>query len=77
MNEWVAIKNKLPPEKAKFYLAYFQYDDETSFIDVISWHHDAGTRVDGSTWDRGWAFSSDQGDEKYITHWMELPDPPI
>ena len=63
MSEWISVKDRLPERKGKYLVTWlwaYGTEYENKYVDVVFFR--------GKT---HWAKF-----EKYITHWMPLPDPP-
>ena len=60
MNKWISVKNGLPEIKGYYLVCYYDSYFDSYGIDIVYFR---GKTV--------WAKNN-----KYITHWMSLPEPP-
>ena len=66
---WISVKDRLPEEKLNPYTGGYQ--EVICFIDTR-----VGCDVRTYEFGRGHFWSGLQEVDKYITHWMPLPEPP-
>lgn len=68
--EWISVKERLPEEEWKKYLALYN-DDGLEIICMI-----AGAKIATSLYYDGTGFRDCFFDYLPVTHWMYLPEPP-
>jgi hypothetical protein len=66
VNGWISVKDRLPEEDVTV-LAFINYSiDDAKLLRVVS----------GAYRGRLWLCGQDIYSERFITHWMPLPEPP-
>lgn len=73
MSEWISVKDRLPESDSK-YMVWYKGE-----LDICEFNTDSQTF--GYTYDDYDEMYShlvcwDDGMDKYVTHWMPLPEPP-
>lgn len=69
-NQWVSLKDKLPPEKmfhSIFIVTIFSHTKSKQFVDILNYI--------GGEWFT--MYDEESLDSEYeVTHWQPLPEPP-
>lgn len=65
--EWISVKDRLPRSVGSYLVVYTDEDNQSAVVTICAYAYFDDTKM---SWKIPW------WDERSITHWMPLPEPP-